>query len=58
MEHVVMDVMREASQQFCLLDELQERACAKIAEMLDVEAAYVTSSAACGLVLTAAACMA
>ena len=26
--------------------------------MLEVEAAYVTSSAACGLVLTTAACMA
>jgi uncharacterized pyridoxal phosphate-dependent enzyme len=58
MDHDVIDVMREASQQFCLLDELQERAGIRIAEMLDVEAAYVTSSAACGLVLTAAACMA
>jgi uncharacterized pyridoxal phosphate-dependent enzyme len=54
----VLDVMRKASQQFCLLDELHERVGQKIASLLDVEAAYVTSSAACGLVLTAAACMA
>ena len=54
----VIDVMREASQEFCVLDELHEQAGRRIAQMLDVEAAYVTASAACGLVLTAAACMA
>ena len=54
----VLDVMREASQQYCLLDELHEKVGQKIATMLDVDAAYVTSGAACGLLLTAAACMA
>lgn len=54
----VLETMRIASQQFCVLDELHEKAGERIAKMLDVEAAYVTSSAASGLVLTAAACMA
>ena len=54
----IIEVMREASQEFCVLDELHEQAGHRIAEMLGVEAAYVTASAACGLVLTAAACMA
>ncbi|MBI4552476.1 MAG: aminotransferase class V-fold PLP-dependent enzyme [Candidatus Latescibacteria bacterium] len=54
----LFDIMREASQQFCLLDELHEKVGQRIAAMLDVEAAYVTASAACGLVLTTAACMA
>lgn len=53
----VLDVMCKASQQFCLLDELHEKVGQKIATLLEVEAAYVTSGAACGLVLTAAACM-
>ena len=54
----VLDVMHKASQEFCLLDELHEKVGQKIAALLEVEAAYVTSGAACGLVLTAAACMA
>ena len=54
----VLDSMRHASQQFCFLDEVQKKVGERIAAMLEVEAAYVTSSAACGLVLTTAACMA
>jgi len=54
----VLDMMHEASQEFCLLDELHEKVGQKIATLLEVEAAYVTSGAACGLVLTTAACMA
>ena len=53
----VLETMREASQQFCLLDELHERAGEKIAGMLDVEAADVTAGAASGMVITTAACM-
>ncbi len=53
----VLETMRVASQEFCLLDELHEKAGEKVAEMLGVEAAYVTASAACGLVITTAACM-
>ena len=52
----VLDSMRGASQkvcyQFCLhLDEVQKKVGERIAAMLEVEAAYVTSSAACGLVI-------
>ena len=53
----VLEVMQEASGQFCLLAELHEKVGERIAAMLDVEAAYVTSSAAAGLLVTAAACM-
>lgn len=53
----VVETLRVASQQFCLLDELQEMVGRRIAALLDVDAAYVTSSAASGMVLTAAACM-
>ena len=54
----VLQAMQEASQHFCLLNELHEAVGKKIAQMLDVEAAYVTASASSGLVLTTAACMA
>jgi len=54
----VLDSMRQASRQFCLLDELHEKVGRKIAARLEVDAAYVTSGAACGLMLTTAACMA
>ena len=53
----VLETMSIASQEFCLLDELHEKAGERVAEMLDVEAAYITASAACGLVITTAACM-
>lgn len=54
----VMRLMSEASQEFCILDELHDKVGQKIAAMLDVEAAYVTASAASGMLLTTAACMA
>lgn len=54
----VLETMQKASQQFCILDELHEKVGQRIADLLNVEAAYVTSSAASGLVLTAAACLA
>jgi uncharacterized pyridoxal phosphate-dependent enzyme len=53
----VMEVMCESSQQFCILDELHEKVGQRIAAILDVEAAYVTAGAACGMLLTTAACM-
>lgn len=57
MAPAILDTLRAASQEFCLLDELHEKVGQRIAALLDVEAAYVTSSAAAGMVLTAAACM-
>jgi L-seryl-tRNA(Ser) seleniumtransferase len=49
--------MREASQAFVNIDELNEAAGAVIADWLGAEAALVTGGAAAGLVLQAAACM-
>ena len=53
----VLVALQEASQEFCLLDELHEKVGERIATLLEVEAAYVTSCAAAGMVITAAACM-
>ena len=49
--------MREASQAFVNIDELNAAAGTAIARMLGAEAAFVTGGAAAGLVLQAAACM-
>ncbi len=57
MDPRLLDVMLEASCHFCPLDEVHRAVGRKIANLLDVEAAYVTSSTACGLVLTTAARM-
>jgi L-seryl-tRNA(Ser) seleniumtransferase len=54
----VLDAMREAAGSFVHMDELQERAGAVIAEITGAEAGYVTSGAAAGLALAAAACVA
>ena len=59
MDPGLFDVMREAGgRKFCMLDELHEKVGERIAGLLEVEAAYVTASAASGMVLTTAACMA
>jgi L-seryl-tRNA(Ser) seleniumtransferase len=52
-----IEAMREASQVFVNIDELNEAAGAAIAHRLGAEAALVTGGAAAGLVLQAAACM-
>ncbi len=54
----VRQAMERANEAYIPLAELQEKAGQAIAEMLRVEAAYVTSGAASALVLAAAACMA
>jgi D-glucosaminate-6-phosphate ammonia-lyase len=54
----VLEAMREASQAYVNLDELNEAAGEAIARMLGAEAALVTGGAAAGLVLQAAACIA
>ena len=58
MDPELFEVMREANREFCRLEELHAAVGARIAGLLDVEAAYVTSSAAAGLLVTAAACIA
>jgi L-seryl-tRNA(Ser) seleniumtransferase len=54
----VVEAMAQASQHFVNIDELQTRVGQKIAALTQNEAAYVSSGAAAGLVLSAAACMA
>lgn len=53
----VLEAMEEASKWFVDLRDLLEKAGHRAAELAGVEAAYITSGAAAGLVLSAAACM-
>ena len=52
----VVAAMNEAAKSFVDLDELQRRVGARIAELTNNEAAYVSSGAAAGMVLATAAC--
>ena len=54
----VVSAMAEAARYFVEIDELQEKAGRKIAELTHNEAAYVSCGAAAGLVLSTAACIA
>ncbi len=54
----VVEAMREASFIFLDMHELLEKAGKKIAELLGVKAAFITSGAAAGLTISAAACIA
>src|SRR6476661_324816 len=51
MHDYVVDAIRSASNDFCLLDELQDKVGAKIATMVHSESAVVTSGAFSGLTL-------
>lgn len=51
------EAMREASQMFVNIDDLNTAAGEAVANMLGAEAALVTAGAASGLVLQSAACM-
>ena len=53
----VIEAMDEAAKQFVLIDELYDKAGEVLAEITGAEAAYITSGAAAGLVLAAAACI-
>ena len=57
-EPEVMEAMSEASQSFVSMDELHHKAGIKIAEMIGVEAAYITCGAAAGVAISTAACIA
>jgi D-glucosaminate-6-phosphate ammonia-lyase len=54
----VLEAMREASQVYVNIDELNDAAGEAIARLIGAEAALVTGGAAAGLVLQAAACIA
>ena len=51
MREEVIDAIRNTSEDFCLLDELQDKVGEKIAAMVHAEAAVVTSGAFSGLTL-------
>ncbi|HEY0298221.1 MAG TPA: aminotransferase class V-fold PLP-dependent enzyme [Arachidicoccus sp.] len=53
----VLEAINTTSHSFANMYELQDKAGAKIAEMLNCEAAMVTSGAACALLLGTAACV-
>lgn len=53
----VLDTMKEASKFFIDMNELHCKAGKKIAQMLKTEAACITSGAAAGIAISAAACM-
>lgn len=57
LDQSVFAAMQEASKHYVLVEELHQKAGAKIAELLDVEAACITSGAAAGIAITAAAVM-
>lgn len=53
----VMEAMVEASKHFVNIDELHDKASARIAHLTKNEAAFITNGAAAGLALSTAACM-
>ena len=53
----VLEAINSTSHDFANMYELQDKVVAKIAEMLHVEAAMVTSGAACAMLLGTAACI-
>jgi len=57
MPEPVLEAMADAARSFVTLRELQDRAGARIAELAGVEAALVSSGAAGGITLAAAACI-
>lgn len=58
MDQRVLDVMKEAARAHVLIDELQDRAGRHVAELIGVEAAFITNGAAGGLLLSTAALIA
>lgn len=58
MAPAVLDAMREASQSFVRIEDLQDAAGQVIAEATGAESGYATSGAAAGLLLGTAACVA
>jgi L-seryl-tRNA(Ser) seleniumtransferase len=57
MDQQVLDAMTEASRHYVDLHDLQRKVGARIAELLHVQAAFVTTGASGGLLLATAACM-
>ena len=58
LEPEVLEAMNEASQTFVDMPELLDKACRRIAELCQVDAAYITTGTAAGIVLCTAASIA
>lgn len=58
LEPEVLEAMNEVSQTFVSMRELLDKAGERVAELCQVDAAYITAGAAAGIVLCAAACIA
>jgi len=58
LEPEVLEVMNEVSQTFVSMPALLDKACHRVAELCQVDAAYITAGAAAGIVLCTAACIA
>ncbi len=58
LEPEVLEVMNEVSQTFVSMRELLDKASQRVAELCNVDAAYITAGAAAGIVLCTAACIA
>jgi L-seryl-tRNA(Ser) seleniumtransferase len=53
----VIEAMAEVSRVYCNVQELLDKGAARIAQLCGVEAAYITSGSAAGIVLAATACI-
>lgn len=58
LEPEVLEAMNDISQAFVDMRELMDNACRRVAELCRVDAAYITTGAAAGIVLCTAACVA
>lgn len=58
LEPEVLEAMNEVSQAFVDMRELLDKACQRVAQLCKVDAAYITSGAAAGIVLATAASIA
>jgi L-seryl-tRNA(Ser) seleniumtransferase len=58
LEPEVLEAMAEVSKTFVNMRDLIDKACRRVAELCKVDAAYITTSAAAGITLCVAACIA
>jgi L-seryl-tRNA(Ser) seleniumtransferase len=58
LEPEVLEAMNDVSQTFVSMRELLDKAGGRVAELCEVDAAYITTGAAAGIVLCTAACIA
>lgn len=57
LEEEVIEAMSDVAKVFCNMNELLSKACQRISELCKVDAAFVTSGCASGIVVSTAACI-